>query len=376
MTTKKIREFLAERRPTPYVVVDLDVVADNYRKLKDAVPQAGIYYAIKANPAPEILALLAKMGSSFDTASVAEIDMALASGVDGSRISFGNTIKKASDIAAAHARGVKMFAFDSEAELDKLAKAAPGAKVFCRILTSGEGADWPLSRKFGCEVEMARDLLIAAAKKGVMPHGVSFHVGSQMKNVDAWDSAVAQAAWIFRECEAAGVQLNMLNMGGGFPAKYRKDIPAMGCYGAAIHAALGKHFGNRMPTEIVVEPGRQMVGNGGVIDTEVVLVAKKSAKDTRRWVYLDIGKFGGLAETMDEAIQYPIVSAKKGAVGRVVIAGPTCDSADVMYEKADYRLPMDLEAGDRLEIRATGAYTTTYSAAAFNGFEPLKSYCI
>jgi ornithine decarboxylase len=376
MTTKKIREFLAERRPTPYVVVDLDVVADNYRKLKDAVPQAGIYYAIKANPAPEILALLAKMGSSFDTASVAEIDMALASGVDGSRISFGNTIKKASDIAAAHARGVKLYAFDSEAELDKLAKAAPGAKVFCRILTSGEGADWPLSRKFGCEVEMARDLLIAAAKKGVVPHGVSFHVGSQMKNVDAWDSAVAQAAWIFRECEAAGVQLNMLNMGGGFPAKYRKDIPAMGSYGAAIHAALGKHFGNRIPSEIIVEPGRQMVGNAGVIDTEVVLVSKKSAKDSRRWVYLDIGKFGGLAETMDEAIQYPIVSAKKGPVGRVVIAGPTCDSADVMYEKADYRLPLDLEAGDRLEIRATGAYTTTYSSVAFNGFDPLKTYCI
>jgi ornithine decarboxylase len=376
MTTKKIQRFLAERRPTPYVVVDLDVVADNYRKLKDAVPQAGIYYAIKANPAPEILALLAKMGSSFDTASVAEIDMALASGVDGARISFGNTIKKVSDIAAAHARGVKLYAFDSEAELDKLAKAAPGAKVFCRILTSGEGADWPLSRKFGCEVEMARDLLIAAAKKGVVPHGVSFHVGSQMKNVDAWDSAVAQAAWIFRECEAAGVQLNMLNMGGGFPTKYRKDIPAMGSYGAAIHAALAEHFGNRIPSEIIVEPGRQMVGNAGVIDTEVVLVARKSARDSRRWVYLDIGKFGGLAETMDEAIQYPIVSAKKGKVERVVIAGPTCDSADVLYEKADYRLPLDLEAGDRLEIRATGAYTTTYSAVAFNGFAPLKSYCI
>ncbi len=376
MTTKKIQRFLAERRATPYLVVDLDLVADNYRKLKDAVPQAGIYYAVKANPAPEILALLAKLGSAFDTASVNEIDMALKAGVDGKRISFGNTIKKQSDIAAAYERGVRLYAFDSEAELDKIAKAAPGAKVFCRILTSGEGADWPLSRKFGCDVEMARDLLIAAAKRGVVPHGVSFHVGSQMKNVDAWDSAVAQAAWIFRECEAAGVQLNMLNMGGGFPTKYRKDIPAMGSYGEAIHAALGKHFGNRIPPEIIVEPGRQMVGNAGVIDTEVVLVSRKSAKDARRWVYLDIGKFGGLAETMDEAIQYPIVSPKKGPSARVVIAGPTCDSADVMYEKADYRLPLDLEAGDRLEIRATGAYTTTYAAVAFNGFEPIKTYCI
>jgi ornithine decarboxylase len=248
--------------------------------------------------------------------------------------------------------------------------------VFCRILTSGEGADWPLSRKFGCDPEMARELLIAAASKGVVPHGVSFHVGSQMKDPNAWDRAVEQAAWLFRECEDAGVQLNMLNLGGGFPTKYRKDIPAMGSYGAAIHAALARHFGNRVP-EIIVEPGRQMVGNAGLIDTEVVLVSRKSKRDTRRWVYLDIGKFGGLAETMDEAIQYPIVSAKKGSkVERVVLAGPTCDSADVLYEKADYRLPIDLEAGDRLEIRATGAYTTTYSAVAFNGLEPLKCYCI
>jgi ornithine decarboxylase len=381
MTTKKIRDFLAERRATPYVVVDLDLVADNYRKLKDAVPQAGIYYAVKANPAPEILDTLAKLGSSFDTASVNEIDMALRSGVAADRISFGNTIKKQADIAAAYARGVRLFAFDSEAELEKLSVAAPGAKVFCRILTSGEGADWPLSRKFGCDPAMARELLIAAASKGVVPHGVSFHVGSQMKDPNAWDAAVAQAAWLFRECEDAGVQLNMLNMGGGFPTKYRKDIPTMGSYGAAIHAALARHFGNRVP-EIIVEPGRQMVGNAGTIDTEVVLVSRKSKTDTKRWVFLDIGKFGGLAETMDEAIQYPIVSAKKGTPGnpvkveRVILAGPTCDSADVLYEKADYRLPIDLVAGDRLEIRATGAYTTTYSAVAFNGFEPLKCYCI
>ena len=374
--SKKIRDFIAERRPTPYLVVDLDLVADNYRKLKDAVPQAGIYYAVKANPAPEILDTLAKLGSAFDTASVAEIDMALKTGVPAERISFGNTIKKQADIAAAFARGVRLFAFDSEAELEKLSVAAPGAKVFCRILTSGEGADWPLSRKFGCDPAMARELLIAAASKGVVPHGVSFHVGSQMKDPNAWDAAVAQAAWLFRECEDAGVQLNMLNMGGGFPTKYRKDIPTMGSYGAAIHAALARHFGNRVP-EIIVEPGRQMVGNAGTIDTEVVLVSRKSKTDTKRWVFLDIGKFGGLAETMDEAIQYPIVSAKKGAkVERVILAGPTCDSADVLYEKADYRLPVDLVAGDRLEIRATGAYTTTYSAVAFNGFDPLKCYCI
>ena len=374
--TKKIQRFLAEQRPaTPCLVVDLDIVADAYRKLRAAVPAAGIYYAIKANPAPDILKLLVRLGSSFDTASVNEIDMVLAAGGSADRISYGNTIKKKVDIAAAHARGVKLFAFDSAAELDKLAEAAPGAKVFCRILTSGVGADWPLSRKFGCEIEMARDLLVDAAARGVLPYGVSFHVGSQQKDPQAWDDAIAQAAWIFQECEARGVKLAMLNIGGGFPARYRRDMPPMAAYGEAIHESLSRHFGNNIP-EIIVEPGRQMVGDSGIIQTEVVLIARKGRNDPRRWVYLDIGKFGGLAETMDEAIQYPISTPRKGKLERVILAGPTCDSADVLYEKADYRMPIDLQVGDRLEIRSTGAYTTTYASVAFNGFEPIKTYCV
>ena len=374
--TKKIERFLAEQKPaTPCLVMDLDVVADNYRRLHAAVPRAGIYYAVKANPAPEILKVLAKLGSSFDTASVAEIDMALATGVSADRLSYGNTIKKKSDIAAAYARGVRLYAFDSEAELGKIAEAAPGSRVFCRILTSGANADWPLSRKFGCDVEMAKKLLLDAAKRNVIPHGVSFHVGSQQRDPGQWDSAVEQAAWLFRECEEAGVTLSMLNIGGGFPTRYRRTVPGMAAYGASIEESLSRHFGNRIP-DIIVEPGRQMVGSAGIIQTEVVLISKKSEDDAKSWVYLDIGKFGGLAETMDEAIQYPIVSHRTGAPISVAIAGPTCDSADIIYEKADYRLPADLEIGDKLEIRAAGAYTTTYASVAFNGFEPLKTYCI
>ncbi len=376
MPTKKIARFLAERRlPTPFLVVDLDVVADNYKKLRNAVPRAMVYYAVKANPAPEILSLLAKLGSAFDTASVNEVDMVLAAGAAADRISYGNTIKKESDIAAAHAKGVTLYAFDSEAELGKISRAAPNSRVFCRILTSGAGADWPLSRKFGCEVAMAKRLLLQAADRGVVPHGVSFHVGSQQRDPNQWDSAVAEAADMFRELETRGVNLTMLNIGGGFPTKYRKSIPAMNEYGQVIEESLNRHFGNRIP-DIIVEPGRQMVGDAGVIQTEVVLIANKADNDSRRWVYLDIGKFGGLAETMDEAIQYPIASERKGKSERVIIAGPTCDSADILYEKADYRLPVDLAIGDRLEIRAAGAYTTTYASVAFNGFEPIKTYCV
>lgn len=372
----KIARFFQERRPaTPCLVVDLDVVSENYRTLAGALPDSLIYYAVKANPAPEVLSLLAGLGSSFDTASLPEIRQVLAAGATADRISFGNTIKKQSDIAAACALGVRLFAFDSIGELEKIAAAAPGSKVFCRILTSGEGADWPLSRKFGCDPGMALDLLLKAASLGVEPYGVSFHVGSQQRDLAQWDAALATVAGLFRELEEKGVTLRMVNLGGGFPTRYRRDVPPTEAYGAAISDALRAHFGNRPPATIV-EPGRGMVGNAGVIESEVVLISRKSANDNRRWVYLDIGKFGGLAETMDEAIQYPIETDAAGPEEAVILAGPTCDSADVLYETADYRLPADLRIGDRIRVLATGAYTTTYASVAFNGFEPLAAYYI
>ena len=375
---EKIARFLAERRvETPFLVVDLDVVEENYRALASALPNAKIFYAVKANPAPEILNRLTGLGSNFDTASVVEIEDALAAGASPSRISYGNTIKKETDIARAHALGVRLFAFDSEAELDKIARAAPGARVFCRILTSGEGADWPLSRKFGCEPEMAFDLLLKAAEKGVIPYGISFHVGSQQRDPQQWDAAIASCAQLFQDLEHRGILLRMVNLGGGFPTRYMKDMPTPADYGQAIDESLRRHFGNRIP-ETIVEPGRGMVGNAGVIESEVVLISRKSATDTKRGVYLDIGKFGGLAETMDEAIKYPLgFDRELTAEGEsVVLAGPTCDSADVLYEKEEYKLPLDLAIGDRIRIGSTGAYTTTYSAVAFNGFKPLASYYI
>ncbi len=190
----------------------------------------------------------------------------------------------------------------------------------------------------------------------------------------AWDRALASAAAVFRECGERGINLSMVNLGGGFPTKYLKNVPAVKTYGSAIFRALRKHFGNRIP-ETIIEPGRGMVGNAGVIEAEVVLVSKKSEDDDVRWVYLDIGKFGGLAETMDESIRYPIRTPRDGdALAPCVLAGPTCDSADVLYEKQPYLLPVSLEIGDKVLIEGTGAYTATYSSVAFNGFPPLKTY--
>jgi len=379
--TERIREFLRDRRERgldegPVLVVDLDVVKDNYTAFAKALPDTRVFYAVKANPAPEVLSLLAKLGSCFDTASVQEIEMALAAGATPDRISFGNTIKKERDIARAFALGIRLYAVDCKPEVDKVARAAPGSRVFCRILSDCAGAEWPLSRKFGCEPGMAVDVLEHALKSGLEPHGVSFHVGSQQRNQHAWDRALASAAAVFKECGERGMNLAMVNLGGGFPTKYLKNVPSVKTYGSAIFKALRKHFGNQIP-ETIIEPGRGMVGNAGVIESEVVLVSKKSEEDDVRWVYLDIGKFGGLAETMDESIRYPIKTTRDGdALAPCVLAGPTCDSADVLYEKQPYPLPVSLEIGDRVLIEGTGAYTSTYSAVAFNGFPPLKTYHI
>jgi ornithine decarboxylase len=375
--TERIRKFLRRRREDgPCVVIDLEVVRENYLAFAKALPDTRVFYAVKANPAPEILRLLADLGSSFDTASAGEIEMVLAAGATADRISFGNTIKRERDIARAYEQGVRLFAADSEVEVEKIARAAPGSRVFCRILCDGTGAEWPLSRKFGCVPEMAPRVLEHAHRLGLVAHGISFHVGSQQNDVKAWDKALASAAAIFRDMSERGITLAMVNLGGGFPARLRPNVPKVQDYGRAIFKALRKHFGNRIP-ETIIEPGRGLVGDAGMIEAEVVLISKKSDDDNVRWVYLDIGKFGGLAETMEEAIRYPIRTPRDGEkTAPCIIAGPTCDSADVLYEKTPYPLPVSLEIGDKLLIEATGAYTTTYSSVAFNGFPPLKSYVI
>ncbi len=375
---EKIEKFIAANKlQTPYLVVDLDVVESNYSALRRTFPVAEVFYAVKANPAPDVVRRLVSLGASFDVASPAEIKLVVSAGATPEHISFGNTIKKEADIRLAYEYGVRLFAFDSEAELEKLARSAPGSKVFCRLLVSCEGADWPLSRKFGCEVDMAKDLLVKARKLGLEPYGVSFHVGSQQTRLDQWDTALSQTAELFKALREQGIELKMVNIGGGLPAHYTDSVSPVGSYSSAIMKALTKHFGTDLP-HIITEPGRSLVGDAGIIDTEIVLISKKSydAEDSR-WVYLDIGKFGGLAETHDEAIKYRIEAlGRKGATSGVILAGPSCDSVDILYEKFKYQLPLSMQVGDKLRIHATGAYTSSYASVGFNGFAPLQTYCI
>ena len=373
--TPKIARFLREQQPaTPCLVLDVERVEHNFRALRRTLPLARIYYAVKANPAPQILERLVGLSSFFDAASFEEVAACLDAGARPEAISFGNTIKKVSAIRRAHERGITLFAFDSLEELEKLAKHAAGARVYCRLLVENEGADWPLSRKFGTTVENAKALMLKAGEMGLDPYGLSFHVGSQQTTTRAYQVAIAKVAMLFTDLTDAGVDLRMMNLGGGFPVRYRDDVPEIDQFGDAIMTAMVEHFGNNLP-EMVIEPGRFVVGDAGLVSAEVVLVCRREPNDPVRWVYLDIGRFGGLGETEGEAIKYRIVTTHDGgATGPVAIAGPTCDGADILYEKSNYRLPMALTSGDRVELLSAGAYVTTYASQRFNGFAPLAEY--
>ncbi len=367
----------AAKHETPFVVVNLDIIREHYESLKSSFSFADVYYAVKANPAPEIISMLRDMGSNFDIASTYELDRVLELHVDPSRISYGNTIKKIRDIAYAYAHGVRLFATDSEADIRNLAEAAPGSSVFIRILTEGsETADWPLSRKFGCHPDIAIDLVMLAMKLGLKPCGVSFHVGSQQRDIGAWDSAISKVRYIFDYLAEENIKLSLINMGGGFPAQYLSRTPEMAVYAEEITRYLEEDFGEDLP-RIILEPGRSLVGDSGVLVSEVVLVSRKSASAVDSWVYIDAGKFNGLTETWDEAIKYPLYCESAGRLCEdFIIAGPTCDSQDVMYEHFRNPLPRHIDIGDRIYWLTAGAYTGSYASVDFNGFPPVKTYFV
>jgi ornithine decarboxylase len=359
----------------PTLIIDTALVKEQYRNLKAGLGDAHIHYAVKANPHPAVISTLVAEGCHFDAASRGEIELVLEQGAKPEDVSFGNTIKRASDIAWAYEHGIRLFAADSEEEIKKIAANAPGVQIYIRLLVGSTEADWPLSRKFGCAPDYALSLMDLAVREGLMPVGISFHVGSQTRHPEMWRGTLDSVAEVWHAARKAGFMLTLLNIGGGFPAFYGEDIPTPAAYAAGVLAEVAERFGN-VP-RIMAEPGRGLVAEAGMIAAEVLLVSKKSADDLVRWVYLDIGKFSGLAETMDEAIRYQFLTERDDEeLGACILAGPSCDSADVLYEKRMVYLPLGLKSGDKFIIRATGAYTSTYSSVGFNGFPPLDVICI
>ncbi|MEU7477160.1 type III PLP-dependent enzyme [Lentzea sp. NPDC042327] len=373
----RIRRFLDQEHPsTPCLVIDLETIRARYQAIHAAMPSIDIFYAVKSNPEADVVATLVAQGAQFDVASPAEIDLCLARGAAPSSISYSNPIKKAADIAYAFSRGVRLFVSDSEQDVRFLAEHAPGSSVLVRILVHSKGSTYPFGNKFGCDPEMATDLLRLSHRLGLVPLGVAFHAGSQQLSVAGWDSGIADAALIAAKLRAEGIETTTVNLGGGLPAVYQEDTPSLEAFAAAIEESLARHFGAARP-RVMIEPGRAISAEAGMIRSSVVLVSRKSYADERRWVYIDIGRYQGLAETEGEAIAYRLRTSRDGGpTGPVVLAGPTCDADDVIYQHTRYDLPLDLRAGDHVDILHAGAYTSSYSSVCFNGFPPLATYCV
>ena len=365
--------------PSPHVVINLDCIISNYQKTITSFPYASIYYAVKACPTIEVLETLKDCGACFDIASIYELDKVLSLGVTPDKLSFGNTIKKASDIKYAFSKGVKLFATDSQEDLDNIAKFAPEAKIYVRIaVETGESADWPLSKKFGCDIDQAVVLLKNAQRTNIEPYGISFHVGSQQHDVKCWNTAISKTKKVFDAVAKEGITLKMINLGGGFPAQYIEKISGLSNYSTCIRHYLAQAFGEKNMPKVMLEPGRSLVANAGILVSEIVMITRKRSSDMHRWVYIDAGKFNGLIETMDETTKYPIVTERPQIetehVESVILAGPTCDSYDTLYEKNKYKLPLSLLPGERLYWLSAGAYSLSYASVEFNGFPPIKAY--
>ncbi|MFB7619798.1 type III PLP-dependent enzyme [Kitasatospora sp. NPDC056181] len=368
------------------IFYDLDGIAGQYATLLGELPGIAVRFAMKACPVDEVLARLAELGAGCDAASPYEIGQALRAGVPAGRIHYGNTIKSDRNIAEAYRLGVRDFATDSLADVAALAVHAPGARVFCRLATTGEGALWGLSRKFGCSAEDAVLVLEAARAAGLTPSGLSVHVGSQQMTSGAWRSALDELAALIETLNGRGILLDHVNLGGGLPA-----LGVLDKRGQPLDPPLDKMFAviregmqhlrevSASPLEFLLEPGRHLVADHGAIRAHVSrLSARRQLSGEREhWLYLSCGKFNGLYE-MDE-LQYRLEFPTHPDGHRVhaVVAGPTCDSDDAYaHEDGLVRVPAAAASGDPVWIFSCGAYATAYTTQGFNGFQPLPYTCI
>ncbi len=355
--------------PTPFLVGDARLVGQRLDAFEAALPGVRPFYAVKCNSEPEVLSTVAAHGAGFEIASLGELEMLRRLGVEAHDVLYSNTVKPARHVSGAFAAGVWRFAVDSEGELEKIARCAPGAAVYVRIRVDDSSSVFPLSRKFGAEAHHARALLLQARMLGLQPYGLTFHVGSQCTATSAWVQALSSVGRLMRRLLQDGVRLEMLDIGGGFPARYGEPAPSITEIGAVVNRALDELLPYR-PALVAAEPGRHIVAETAVLVAEVLGREVRAGED---WLYLDVGAYNGLMETQQTVGQwrFPLWSSRAdhGAVEQVpfTVTGPSCDSSDTMFFGA--LLPITMSEGDRIYVGSAGAYTLSY-ASHFNGFPP------
>lgn len=355
--------------PTPYLVTDLDTVAQRHAAFSRALPGVQTFYAMKCNPSPEILRTLARRGAGFEIASLGEMRALQRYGIVPADVLYSNPVKPPAHIAEAYRAGLWRFSFDSPNELAKIAVHAPGAAVYIRLRVDDKASVFPLSRKFGAEPEDAFELMMLARSMGLRPYGITFHVGSQCGNPAAWRQAIGDSARLMKQLQAERITITMLDIGGGFPARYVAGVPSIESIGAMVMPALDELLPYR-PRLLTAEPGRHLVAEASVMAAGII---GRERRGQENWLFLDVGAYNGMMETLQtgNTWNYPLWTSLAGHADLpqlpFTVTGPTCDSSDTMFLGAT--LPATLDVGDTLYIGSAGAYTLSY-ASSFNGFEP------
>lgn len=350
----------------PYLFLDKDVIREKVSLIGKNINNSKVFYAVKANPDIEVLRFLNDLGIGFEIASEGELKILAFLAVEPSRIITSNPVKTLKFLHEAGLYGIKYYAFDSKYEVDKIVRYAPNSKVYVRLSVSNEGSEWPLSKKFGVEIEDALELLQYSKDRGLKPVGITFHVGSQCNNVYNWNSALDKAKELFDLAKDRGIELNLLNLGGGYPIRYTKQVLQINTIEKKINSVLQQKFSKDL--EIFIEPGRAVIGDAGIF---VATVVGKAKREDENWLYLDIGVFNGLMESVG-GIKYKYVVGSRNEPKKWTIAGPSCDSFDVIDR--DVELP-EPEIGNLILILSVGAYTISY-ASEFNGFPIPKTVLV
>ena len=344
-------------RQTPLLVLDGNLIRQKFSELQGTLVNSRIYYALKTNPHWLVIDLLNDLGCGFEISSQDELGLLLHRAISPDRIIASNPVKTEAFIEAAYRLGMRLFAFDSYAEVEKLSQFAPQSKVYVRLTVPNDGSKWPLTKKFGVEVDDAVELLQEARSKGLEPYGLTFHVGSQCTEAETWVKALEKSSVVWEKARERGIELKMLNIGGGFPIEYRETTIPISDIASRIKDTIDTLFPR--DTEVAIEPGRVLVGEAGVL---VATVIGKAVRNKEKWLYLDVGVFNGLMESIG-GIQYSLASLKDGILEPWVLAGPSCDSLDIV--QSDVFLP-EMAIGDHVYILSAGAYTTAY-ASQFDG---------
>ena len=360
-----IRTSLKKHR-SPLMLIRRCVLEKQYKRFCKSLPNVTPYYAIKANPHPGVIKTFIKLGASFDVASAAEMKKVLELGASPAKIIFANTIKTPEDIKFARRRKVKLMTFDNEPELYKLAKYYPGAHVLVRIKVANSGSVVELSLKFGADPEQGALLLRKAKALGLVPTGVSFHVGSQATNVENYLQALEVVSNIFERAQDDDLNLKIVDIGGGFPIQHFDNESGINFERMASQIKRQRKLLFNKNIKFIAEPGRFLVGPAGILITQVI---GRTFRNNKNYYYLNDGIYGDFSGMVFDHCKYEFKTLRRGQTFLSALAGPTCDSFDTLSLNAE--IP-ELYVGDAIYVKNIGAYSCASAVDGFNGFSPAK----